>query len=177
MNGLWLWLWLTSGLVFAEPSADTPSEKIEQEVPEHTIQGIPISLVDEAIAARTLSLDQRIERVSRLLLQRPYQVDAIGEGKAPDSDPLFRYDVFDCLTFVEEVLALSLPVDPFDAPQIRQRLRYGSAGGIDYHNRNHFMLQQWIPNSIESGILVDITADLGASVLMEKNVSKNTWMR
>ena len=110
----------------------------------------------------------RIERVSRLLLQRPYQVDAIGEGKAPDSDPLFRYDVFDCLTFVEEVLALSLPVDPFDAPQIRQRLRYGSAGGIDYHNRNHFMLQQWIPNSIESG-LVDITADLGASVLMEKN--------
>ena len=104
-------------------------------------------------------------------------MDAIGEGKAPDGDPIFRYDVFDCLTFVEEVLALTLPYDPLDAPQIRQRLRYGPDGGIDYDNRNHFMLQQWIPNGIASGILVDVTSDLGASVLMEKTVSKNTWMR
>ena len=125
----------------------------------------------------SLSLDQRLDHVSKLLLQRPYQVDAIGEGKAPDSDPIFRYDVFDCLTFVEEVLALTLPYDPLDAPQIRQRLRYGPDGGIDYDNRNHFMLQQWIPNGIASGILVDVTSDLGASVLMEKTVSKSTWTR
>ena len=177
MSGFWLWFGLASGLVYAEPRFESESAEVQLEVPEPTLQGIPVSLIEEAIAVRSLSLDQRLDRVSKLLLQRPYKVDAIGEGKAPDSDPIFRYDVFDCLTFVEEVLALTLPYDPLDAPKIRQRLRYGSDGGIDYDNRNHFMLQQWIPNGIESGILEDVTSDLGASVLMEKTVSKNTWMR
>ena len=78
---------------------------------EPTLQGIPVSLIDEAIAVRSLSLDQRLDRVSNLLLQRPYKVDAIGEGKRQIVIPFFD-TTFDCLTFVEEVLALTLPYDP-----------------------------------------------------------------
>ena len=49
-----------------------------------------------------------MERASRAFLGLPYLNDAAGEGQGIDTDPPSRYDAFDCLTFVEEVLALTL---------------------------------------------------------------------
>lgn len=138
------------------------------------MEPIPQELLDAALATQSSPLGERMRAVSQPLLGRPYQVDAIGEGVEPDPDPLVRYDVFDCLTFVEEVLALTLPPDPQTAPSVRQALRYGD-GEPEYTDRNHFMLQQWVPRNIEKGLLVDITAEVGEAHLVEKTVTDSTW--
>ena len=136
--------------------------------------GMPAEVVAIARAVRDQPLGDRMEAVSRPLLGRPYALDPLGEGAGLDADPLSRYDIFDCQTFVEEVLALSLAADPLGAAEIRDQLRYG-AGPRDYVHRHHFMELQWIPNAIESGWLRDSTADYGATTRLEKEVSAATW--
>ncbi|MCB9780849.1 MAG: DUF1460 domain-containing protein [Alphaproteobacteria bacterium] len=135
---------------------------------------IPPELLAVARESRDLPLGARMMAVSDQLLGAPYQVDAAGEGQAPDFDPLARYDVFDCLTFVEEVLALTLPADPLAAPMVRNGLRYGGAEP-SYEARRHFMLTEWIPGNIEDGWLTDITATLGDTHLVEVDVDADTW--
>lgn len=121
-----------------------------------------------------LPLGQRMKAVSDALLGQPYLVDPTGEGVEPDPDPPARYDAFDCLTFVEEVLALTLSGDPSGAPRVRQALRYGS-GSVAYQDRRHFMLTEWIPDNIADGWLVDITDTLGETHLLDKEITAETW--
>ncbi|MFT5680660.1 MAG: hypothetical protein ACI8RZ_001566 [Myxococcota bacterium] len=135
---------------------------------------VPDEILQAAIEARDLPLGERMERVSRPMLGMPYLVDAVGEGVLPDADPPARYDVYDCLTFVEEVLALAMPADPRSAPMIRNQLRY-TDGTPGYTTRRHFMLEQWIPENLASGWLKDITAEFGETHLIEKQVTAQTW--
>lgn len=135
---------------------------------------IPPELVMVARATRAQPLSDRIAAVSERLLDRPYINDPVGEGVGHDADPPARYDAFDCLTFVEEVSALSLAADPADAGSIRHALRYGDEPA-SYANRNHFMELQWIPDAIEGGWLRDTTAEYGKTITMSKTVDDATW--
>ena len=136
---------------------------------------VPPDVLAAARASRNLPLGLRMKAVTEPMLGLPYIVDGIGEGREPDADPLVRYDGYDCLTFVEEALALALTADPASLPAIRNTLRY--SGGIDYHRRNHFMVSQWIPNAIEKGILVDITSQHGEVHLVSKTIIPRNWAR
>ena len=89
---------------------------------------------------------------------------------------MVRYDAFDCLTFVEEAISLSLGRTPTVVDQIRKDLRYGD-GPISYENRNHFMVSQWIPNAIEKGYFKDITHTLGETHVVSKKITRRTWER
>jgi len=135
---------------------------------------VPDEITDIAREVRDLPLGERMDRISQPMVGKPYLVDAVGEGFGVDADPPARYDVYDCLTFVEEVLALSMPGDPRSAPQVRNQLRYHD-GTPSYENRHHFMLQQWIPAQLESGWLKDITAEFGETHLIEKEITAQTW--
>ncbi|RME27058.1 MAG: DUF1460 domain-containing protein [Deltaproteobacteria bacterium] len=150
-----------------ETGAAQPSAEVD-------IGMIPPEVVRVAREVRTRPLGERMAAVSEPLLGRPYQVDATGEGVEPDLDPPARYDVFDCLTFVEEVLALSLAADPTSAPMVRNRLRYG-ASPPRYDNRRHFMVTQWIPGAIADGWLEDITDTLGPAHLLQLDIDDRTW--
>ena len=123
-----------------------------------------------------LPIGQRMKLVTEPLLGMDYVVDAIGEEKEPDPDPIVRYDAFDCLTFVEEAIALSLGEDQREIEKIRQDLRY-QRGRMDYLARNHFMLSQWIPNNLSKGYFVDITHTLGETHLVSKTITERTWSR
>jgi hypothetical protein len=68
-----------------------------------------------------------------------YQINPLGEEKFPDTDPLIRFDAFDCTTFVETVLANG------DKEKLT-KIRYKD-GKVDFINRNHFMETDWIPNN------------------------------
>lgn len=136
--------------------------------------GLPPDLVLAARQVAHLPLGERMRVVSDELLGQPYLVDAAGEGVEPDADPPARYDAFDCLTFVEEVLALTLPADPVSAPMVRNGLRYGQAEP-SYGNRRHFMLTEWIPGAIADGWLADITDTLGETHLLGKVIEPDTW--
>jgi len=115
-----------------------------------------------------------MKAVSDPMLGRPYRADGLGEGGGVDADPLARYDVYDCLTFVEEVLALSMAGDPAHAAPIRLGLRYGDADP-SYVARHHFMELQWIPRALEAGWLRDTTASYGPVTAVERQVTPETW--
>lgn len=135
---------------------------------------IPTALLEAALAARDLPLAQRMRAISEPMLGRPYAIDPLGEGFGIDPDPLARYDAYDCLTFVEEVLALALSGDPSHSAEVRQRLRYGDAP-VDYAHRRHFMELQWLPGNVADGFLVDTTARYAPTVRQEREVTLGTW--
>lgn len=135
---------------------------------------VPTPVREAAEAARGLPLPERMKAVSDPLLGLPYVLDPHGEGAGPDLDPPVRYDAWDCLTFVEEVLALSLSGDPAHAAEVRGALRYD--GPLRYPARHHFMELQWIPSAVDEGWLVDATASYGRPVTrLERVVDDATW--
>lgn len=136
--------------------------------------GLPPELIARARAVANLPLADRMAAVSELMLDRPYLADPLGEGQGIDADPLARYDAYDCLTFLEEVLALSLAGDPAHSAHVRLSLRYGDTTP-DYRTRRHFMELQWIPGNIADGWLIDTTSTYGPVTRMEREITPDTW--
>lgn len=164
------WLALAIGLAWGGPEGETPHEAL----PQPDIGTLPSEVLQAARAAAGLSLPERMERVSAVLMGRPYVNDPMGEGVAPDADPIARYDAFDCLTFAEEVLALSMSPDPAHAADVRRALRYDD-GEVAYAKRRHFMELQWIPAVVRDGWLIDSTASYGEVIHLEKQVDAALW--
>lgn len=96
-----------------------------------------------------------------------YVNDPLGEGHAPDSDPLIRDDAFDCTTFVETVLAHG-DVDTLN------KIRYKN-GEIDFINRNHFIETDWLPNN--SNIVKNVSAQYGQTALRHVIINRAAWLR
>lgn len=96
-----------------------------------------------------------------------YINDPLGEGRAPDSDPLIRDDAFDCTTFVETVLAHG-DVDTLN------KIRYKN-GKIDFINRNHFIETDWLPNN--SNIVKNVSAQYGQTALRYVVINRAAWLR
>jgi hypothetical protein len=146
--------------------------------PEHrtSVQmgAIPPEVLESARAARNLPLAERMKLATDPLLDVDYLLDPMGEGGGRDLDPLTRYDAFDCLTLVEEAMALSLPGDPAHGAEVRNGLRYGNEEP-DYGTRNHFMELQWIPEAVGSGWLRDVTAEYGETVRFENKITTGVW--
>ena len=105
-------------------------------------------------AVRSAPLAERIERVSARFVGAPYRLGPLGEGAghAPDPDPLWRWDAVDCVTFVEQVLALAESQSLGEAKHTLQRIRYAH-GEVDYRDRNHLMEPAWIPNNTRKGFI------------------------
>jgi len=189
--GLMVGLWCLASVADDSQAETDEQEVAEEEVTEEAVteeetdiveghlpdEGVvPLELITIAREVRHAPLGERMRAVSEPLMGRPYLEGGTGEGVAPDDDPPVRYDVFDCLTLVEEVLALTLGPDPSSAPTIRNALRYAD-GEPTYSARNHFMLQEWVPHNLENGLLKDITAEVGETHLVRKEVDADTWRK
>lgn len=135
---------------------------------------VPAELIQVARGLRHRPVQERIVGISERMLDVPYLVNPIGEGDGHDPDPFARYDVHDCLTFVEEVLALSLAGDPAHAGSVRLGLRYGDQDRT-YAGRRHFMELQWIPGAVEDGWLIPTTDRYGETARMARTVDEETW--
>lgn len=123
----------------------------------------------------------RIEDVSSRFLGRAYALGPLGEGPAGayDKDPLYRFDVFDCTTFVETVMALSLAKDFKDFERLMNLIRYKD-GVVSYVARNHFTDADWIPNNVSAGFLRDITRTVAGKEGIEVAtavIDKAGWYR
>jgi hypothetical protein len=128
--------------------------------------------MDDAAAARLVersgrahSEARRVEVISAGFLGTPYVLGPLGEGAGhmPDPDPLYRWDAVDCLTFVEEVLALSRSCSLPEAEQVLQQIRY-AGDAVRYDERNHVVETQWLPNNERKGFVRDITGELAGRV-------------
>ena len=107
------------------------------------------------------ALRARIVEMSGRLIGTPYVHSPLGEGEGIDPDPTLRFDAVDCLTFVEETLALSMAQEPTGVRRLLDQLRY--ADHRAWEERNHLMEAQWLPNNVKKGFLRDVTRDFGGA--------------
>ena len=96
-----------------------------------------------------------------------YVNDPLGEEIYPDTDPLIRTDAFDCLTFVETVLANG------DVNELN-KIRYKN-GEIGFANRNHFTELDWVTNN--SSRVYEITEKFGTTSTRNVTIDKKSWFK
>ncbi|ADO73702.1 N-acetylmuramoyl-L-alanine amidase-like domain-containing protein [Stigmatella aurantiaca] len=120
-------------------------------------------------------LAERLLHVSERFLGTPYLASPLGEGTGVDPDPTFRLDAVDCLTFVEQSMALSLARNDAEVEPLLERIRYASTPV--YEDRNHLMEAQWLPNNVRKGFVVDVTRRYGGedTVRVQKVLTPLTW--
>lgn len=141
---------------------------------------VPETTVAAIRAVATAPLGRRMEAASHDWLGLPYLNEAAGEQDEGDPDPPARYDSFDCLTFVEEVLGLSLSGDPLYAPSVRDSLRYRDAAPRpgwrrSYDQRRHFMEAEWLPDAVANRLLTDVTDRVGPARRLDHPVTAQMW--
>ncbi len=109
-------------------------------------------------AAATLTISDKITYFSGLFLERPYCMGALGEGQYGhfDQGPLFRFDAFDCLTYVNTVLALSLARNVMEFKRLMLVFNYYDEQPC-YLKRFHFMSLDWNRQNQQANFLRDIT--------------------
>lgn len=93
-------------------------------------------------------LTDRIAEVARDSVGLTYFDGPLGEGAKDDhdTDPLIDLSRVDCVTYVEQTLALACGQTYKDAFDRLQRIRYRD-GKIDFEHRNHFMVADWLENN------------------------------
>nr|BFD58408.1 DUF1460 domain-containing protein [Bdellovibrio sp. CKG001] len=137
-----------------------------------------------AASEKTVSVStaQRVSDFANLFAQQkvPYLVDPLGEGSTGtvSQGPLYRFDGFDCTTFVETVLALALSSSEEQFRQRMNQIRYKDAI-VSYQTRNHFPSVDWIPNNIKNGFVKDITGRVaGAKTKWSQTwIEKGEWFK
>ena len=117
------------------------------------------------LAAGAPSLAERLERLSAAFVGAPYLDSPLGEDAGVDADPRMRLDAVDCLTLVEQAIALSFASGELGrAFTLLQALRY-SGSQYRFEERLHLMMSQWIPTQARRGIVRDITRQVGGSAV------------
>ena len=109
------------------------------------------------LSSQNYPTQQRIEIQSAALLSTPYLEGALGEGihGRYDQNPLYRFDYFDCETYVDTVMALALAKDFSDFRKKINQIRY-KQGIVSFTWRNHFPSADWIPNNERNGYIHEL---------------------
>jgi hypothetical protein len=106
-------------------------------------------------AAGEPDLGTRIDRISALFLGRPYIEGSLGGGADLAEELRVSLNAFDCVTFMESVLALALARTADEFIETIRRIRYKD-GEIDWRRRNHYMVD-WASNNEGSRFIKNVT--------------------
>jgi hypothetical protein len=148
--------------------------------PAHFFQ-MPQARIDsflQELAKQQPDFTQRLIKVTEGFLGTRYLISPLGEGPGhlPDEDPLMRFDAVDCVTFVEEAMALARSENLAQAQAELQKIRYLNAT-VDYRYRKHFTMAQWIPENQKAGFLEDITESIAgkSTIWVTKRLDAQIW--
>ena len=93
----------------------------------------------------------RIEFLSRQFLGQSYQPNPL-IGSANTAEVFTAsFEGFDCVTYIETVLALALASNVDDFTEWLRKMRY-EEGRVEWERRNHYMTR-WIRNNVREGII------------------------
>ena len=127
---------------------------------------------------KAVGFEERIDIFSDAQLGIPFKWGPLGEGEdgAFDAHPTISFKRVDCVTFVEQTMALALAQDLPSAVTELQKIRYKD-GKILFKSRNHFPSVDWIPNNIKAGYLKDITREVAGDAvkIATKTIDKELW--
>ena len=101
----------------------------------------------------------RIDEVSRLFVNAPYLGESLGGSPFEKEVLTVSLDGFDCVTYVEYVLALARSETPDEFVDCVRHLRYLN-GLVDWSKRNHYM-SDWIRSNVRAGFVNDLTKGRG----------------
>jgi hypothetical protein len=120
------------------------------------------------------TLRERLVEATQGFVGSPYVLSPLGEGAGHDADPLIRWDAVDCVTMIEQSIALST-AEPDTLVEALNALRYD--GAPSWENRLHIMESQWLPENVKRGLLKDVTAEWGGKKTrrVKKVISAATW--
>ena len=106
--------------------------------------------------------------IGKQYLGAKYMNNPLGEEMAPDSDPIVRYDAFDCTTFVETALANG-------DKDLLTKIRYQD-GKIGFLTRNHFIETDWITNNAD--IVKNVSDRYAAKTAVRTvTIDKQRWFK
>jgi hypothetical protein len=130
------------------------------------------------------TLVERFVAASALFLGAAYQDGPLGEGDAggPDPDPRVDFDRADCVTYLEQSLALALCAggDSAAAPdaflRALDRIRYRD-GEVAFAARNHYMERDWA--SANAWLVEDVTERTapGGTVELTRTIDRAQFLR
>jgi cell wall-associated NlpC family hydrolase len=107
---------------------------------------------------RAQPVAERVDSISRQFLGRPYVTNPlIGSADTPETFIAGIDGIrggFDCVTYVETVIARSYARSAKDYAPILRRIRYES-GLVDWKRRNHYMTN-WIRNNARAGLVMPL---------------------
>ena len=101
-----------------------------------------------ALKVRTPDFGARVVEIAKRSAGTPYVGDPLGEGPNGqyDKDPQMDLTRVDCVTFVEQTIALAASDSYKSAFDTLQKIRY-KGGEAAFEKRNHFMIADWIANN------------------------------
>lgn len=130
------------------------------------------------VTASEPALARRIAIYSEVAKGTPYALFCLGEGPNAkyDRDPLIDFTRADCVTFIEQILAMAISDNYENMFNNLQRIRY-RRGEIDLRTRNHFTHADWVPNN--AWLLQDVTAAVGEKHCREmtKTIDRRKLLR
>ncbi len=122
----------------------------------------------------------RFVEASALFLGVPYENGPLGEGAGndPDPDPRVDFAKADCVTYLEQSLALALapPTGGAEFLDVLDAIRYRN-GVVGFVDRNHYMVTDWIPGN--ESLLEDVTAAVaeGLIVPITRKIDRAKFLR
>lgn len=128
------------------------------------------------------SVTKRLDVISKIFVGLPYgKGGPLGEGPQGkyDQDPLYRFDTFDCTTYLETIMALAMARDVSEFEITLDKIRYEN-GEIDYLKRNHFTDLQWIPFNVQNGYMAEINHQIVGPkeiLIAEALINFPGWLR
>jgi len=113
-----------------------------------------------------------------LALGSPHNWTTPGEGTEGryDREPDVRFDIGNCVTWVEKIMAMVNSGGTYDGFYNQLiNIRY-LEGQREYAMRNHFQSADWIPNNIKAGYIKDILEEvLGYVPYINGTINKKEW--
>jgi hypothetical protein len=127
-------------------------------------------LIVEARAYPMIS--RRIDFSSAALRGTGYSSSTLIGGPRRPEKFVVRDDVFDCVTYLETVLAAAIASKPDDFDGLLRKIRYHN-GVVEWRERNHYFFQ-WCQHNVENGLFrwlaIDGAIDIRKTVDSEKGL-------
>ncbi len=124
------------------------------------------------------SLSKRFLAEIQAALGTPYAGFCLGEGESGlfDRDPRCDFSRVDCVTLVEQSLALALADRHSMVLDNLDHIRY-KGGRVGFLSRNHFFAAEWIQSN--SWILEDVTCNLGGEAVehLTRTVDRQKFLK
>lgn len=125
---------------------------------------------------------EKMEIISESAKGTPYFLGPLGEGSKSiyDNHPLIDLSRVDCVTFVEQTLALSLSADYDTAFNNLQKIRYKDSD-IKIEKRNHYFMadwainNQWLVDDVSKEVGKDLTKPLTRTISHEKFFASSVY--